>query len=94
MGHRFGHCGQKRTAHARRPAFGPTLVWVLAVGFVAATSLIPTRALADTWRLDPEQTEVRFSWDNLGVSRQSGEIRDVFGRLDFTPPTRRRAVSK
>ena len=45
----------------------------------------PPVVIGDLWRLDPEQVEVRFSWDHLGVSRQSGEIRDVFGTLRFSP---------
>jgi polyisoprenoid-binding protein YceI len=34
---------------------------------------------------DPQNTEVRFSWDHLGLSRQSGRFLDVDGRLEFTP---------
>jgi polyisoprenoid-binding protein YceI len=42
-------------------------------------------ARADTWVFDPQNTEVRFSWDHLGLSRQSGRFLEVDGRLEFTP---------
>ena len=45
----------------------------------------PAQVRADTWKLDPDHTELRFSWDHMGLSRQSGEIQSVYGRLDFTP---------
>ncbi|MEQ8826093.1 MAG: YceI family protein [Filomicrobium sp.] len=35
--------------------------------------------------LDRDHTEVRFSWDHLGMSRQSGRFQDVIGRLYFDP---------
>ncbi len=35
--------------------------------------------------LDRDHTQVRFSWDHLGMSRQSGQFRDVIGRLNFDP---------
>lgn len=42
-------------------------------------------ARGDVWRIDPDHTEIRFSWDHLGASRQSAEIRDFYGRLVFSP---------
>ncbi|HZA01276.1 MAG TPA: YceI family protein [Hyphomicrobiaceae bacterium] len=42
-------------------------------------------ARADTWLFDAQNTEVRFSWDHLGLSRQSGRFLEVNGRLEFTP---------
>jgi polyisoprenoid-binding protein YceI len=42
-------------------------------------------ARADMWVFDPQNTEVRFSWDHLGLSRQSGRFLEVDGRLEFTP---------
>lgn len=50
---------------------------ILGMGAVAAH--------ADTYVLDREHTEVRFSWDHLGMSRQSGRFRDVIGRVTFDP---------
>lgn len=43
------------------------------------------RAAADTWQSIKGYTEVRFTWDNLGVSRQSARFTDVEAKLDFTP---------
>ncbi len=40
-------------------------------------------ARADQFALDPEHTEVRFTWDHLGMSRQGGRFVDVTGQLDF-----------
>jgi len=42
-------------------------------------------ARAETWRLNSDYAEVRFSWDNLGLSRQSARFTEVEGTLHFTP---------
>jgi polyisoprenoid-binding protein YceI len=42
-------------------------------------------ARADTWLLDKQNSEIRFSWDHLGLSRQSGRFLELEGRADFTP---------
>ena len=42
-----------------------------------------TGAAADTFTLDRQHTEVRFSWDHLGLSRQSGRFTDVTGTVQF-----------
>jgi polyisoprenoid-binding protein YceI len=42
-------------------------------------------ATADTFTLDPQHTEVRFSWDHLGLSRQSGKFTDLSGTVQFDP---------
>ena len=52
--------------------------------------LLPILALthparADTWVLDKDHTEVRFTWDHLGMSRQGGRFRDVSGSVVFDP---------
>lgn len=44
-------------------------------------------AQADSYRIDKDHTEVRFSWDHLGMSRQSGRFLDVSGRIEFDPDT-------
>lgn len=62
---------RKRTATALAAALMP-----LGAG-------LPARG--DVWVFDTQNTEVRFSWDHLGLSRQSGRFLDVEGRLDFTP---------
>lgn len=41
------------------------------------------RAEADTFTLDKQHTEVRFSWDHLGLSRQSGRFLDATGTISF-----------
>jgi polyisoprenoid-binding protein YceI len=42
-------------------------------------------AHADTWAIDKQHTNVGFSWNHLGVSRQSGRVLDVEGLLEFDP---------
>ena len=42
-------------------------------------------AAADTWEFDKQNTSVRFTWDHLGLSRQSALFREVDGRLNFLP---------
>ncbi len=56
----------------------------LAVGALAfALATISVRA--ETYTFDPDHTEIRFSWDHLGLSRQSGVIRKAEGKLDYDP---------
>ncbi len=50
-------------------------VWILA----------NSAARADIYDLDPMHTEVRFSWDHLGMSRQAGRFTDIKGTLTFDP---------
>jgi polyisoprenoid-binding protein YceI len=42
-------------------------------------------AVADTYVLDPGHTNITFSWNNLGLSRQSGRILEYEGMLEFDP---------
>jgi len=42
-------------------------------------------ASAETFVLDRDHTEVRASWDHLGMSRQSARFSDVIGRVSFFP---------
>lgn len=60
---------------------------VVAAGGViaAALTLNLTVARADVYDLDPEHTEVRFSWDHLGLSRQSGRFTELKGIVNFNP---------
>ena len=53
--------------------------------FVAAAISQPEISHADTWVFDKPNSEVRFSWDYLGVARRSGRFTDMDGSLDFTP---------
>jgi polyisoprenoid-binding protein YceI len=58
----------------------------LAMMVVAACAcLMPAAAVADTWQATRGYTQVRFSWDNMGLSRQSARFSDVEATLDFTP---------
>lgn len=60
------------------------LLGALAI-FAGMTAAASVRA--DTYRIDKDHTEVRFSWDHLGMSRQSGRFLDVSGRIAFDPDT-------
>ncbi len=51
----------------------------------AAIAGLACPAHADTYKIDPEHTEVRFSWDHLGLSRQGGRFSSVEGKIDFDP---------
>ena len=53
-----------------------------AAAFVAGTA---SGVRADTWVFDKPSTEIRFSWDYLGLSRRSARFTDVDGALDFAP---------
>lgn len=55
-------------------------LWALCMGL--AVLALPVEA-ADTYTIDKEHTEVRFTWDHLGVSRQGGRFTDVSGTLEF-----------
>ena len=65
-------------------AHGQTTTATASEDVVRTETLAPPRP-ADTWRLDPENAEVRFTWDHFGITRQSGEIREIFGTLWFSP---------
>ncbi len=52
---------------------------------VVAIAAGGTQARADVWLLDPNTTVVHFSYDHLGVSRQSGRFKEIEGRLEFAP---------
>lgn len=61
----------------------PTTMIYAALMFGVAMAANPSRA--DTWVFDRQNTEIRFSWDHLGLSRQSGQFLEMRGKLDFTP---------
>ncbi len=60
---------------------------ILSVGAAAVAALLvhAGTARADIYDLDSEHTEVRFSWDHLGLSRQSGRFTAVKGVVNFNP---------
>jgi polyisoprenoid-binding protein YceI len=43
------------------------------------------QARADTYAFDRDHTNITFSWNHLGISRQSARILDFDGILDFDP---------
>ena len=55
------------------------------LALLLASGARPDAAAADTYTLDKDHTEVRFSWDHLGLSRQSGRFRDLSGTVEFDP---------
>jgi polyisoprenoid-binding protein YceI len=60
-------------------------VWSAGATAVVALLMSAPGARADIYDLDPEHTEVRFSWDHLGLSRQSGRFVAVKGVVNFNP---------
>lgn len=50
-----------------------------------AMAMLATSAGATTFTLDKQHADVRFTWDHLGLSRQSGRAGNVSGTLDFEP---------
>ena len=50
---------------------------------MATASAAPAHATPDSYTFDKEHTEVRFSWDHLGMSRLSGRFLDVTGDAQF-----------
>lgn len=42
-------------------------------------------AMAETYAFDKTQTNITFTWDHLGLSRQSGRVLDFDGILEFDP---------
>lgn len=61
-------------------------VRVAMLAFVVASGLAaPASATPDTYTFDKDHTEIRFSWDHLGLSRQSGRFESVSGEVVFDP---------
>jgi polyisoprenoid-binding protein YceI len=63
---------------------------IFRLGFLCAAVLWGTAGHAsaadtDTWVFDKQNTEIRFSWDHLGLSRRSGRFLDMDGTLSFSP---------
>ena len=71
----------------RNVRMGITALFVAMIGTLVliGASTLAAPARADSYVLDREHTDVRFSWDHLGMSRQSGTFRDVIGRVEFDP---------
>ncbi len=56
---------------------------IVAVLLLVAALGGPSRA--QVYTLDRDHTEVRFTWDHLGLSRQGGRFTDVMGTVKFDP---------
>lgn len=65
-------------AFARRAA-------TAAIACLALVASAPSPGRADTWVFDKQHTNVSFTWNRLGISRQTGRIVDVDGRVAFDP---------
>jgi polyisoprenoid-binding protein YceI len=52
---------------------------------VLGLCLVTAPAFAATYEIDSDHTGVRFSWDHLGMSRQSGRFTKVSGTVEFDP---------
>jgi polyisoprenoid-binding protein YceI len=52
---------------------------------LAALTIGTSVSSADTYKIDGQHTEVRFTWDHLGLSRQGGRFTAVEGTVEFDP---------
>jgi polyisoprenoid-binding protein YceI len=60
--------------------------WIAAAALVVlAGSVSAPPASADTYAFDRDHTNITFSWNHLGIARQSARILDFDGTLDFDP---------
>lgn len=62
---------------------------VVPVSWLAA---MPAAVASDVWLLDKNTTTVHFTYDHLGMSRQSGRFKEIEGRLEFSPTEPERGV--
>ena len=58
---------------------------LVSTAIFALLAPVGAAAKADTWAIDKEHTNVSFSWNHLGLSRQTGRILGVEGVLEFNP---------
>lgn len=65
--------------------WSPVFALLRPLAMVLALAASSLAARADIWVFDKDHTEIRFTWDHLGLSRQSGRILEMRGELDFTP---------
>lgn len=56
-----------------------------ALASLAVLASLSAPAVADVYEIDKDHTEVRFTWDHVGITRQGGRFRDVSGTLNFDP---------
>jgi polyisoprenoid-binding protein YceI len=75
------------TAHC---AFRVMRIAMIALAVTSSLALfaglaVPASAAPETYTFDKDHTEIRFSWDHLGLSRQSGRFESVSGEVVFDP---------
>lgn len=75
----------KRWPRKMRAVFRATRGWTVAAVLLTSLTTFAPPVLADTYKIDPDHTEVRFTWDHVGMSRQGGRFTDVEGTLEFDP---------
>jgi polyisoprenoid-binding protein YceI len=56
-------------------------------GILIAAATFPAPALATTYTLEPNYTQVVLSWDHLGYSHPTAQIAQGTGMLEFDPMT-------
>lgn len=66
--------------------------WVMSAASAFAILLSASAAHADVWVVDKNTTTIAFSYDHIGLSRQSGRFKDIEGRLEFSPTEPERGV--
>lgn len=66
------------------PHWSPALrVLATCLLLAAAAACAATAARADTYVLDRSHTNITFSWDRLGITRQLGRVLDFEGTLEL-----------
>ncbi|MFV0367392.1 MAG: YceI family protein [Hyphomicrobiaceae bacterium] len=63
--------------------FARQLLGFVGVLFFAVAGMANAYAVPVSYSFDKQHTEVRFSWDHLGLSRQSGRFTELDGEVIF-----------
>ncbi len=59
---------------------------IATIGLILAMCVgVASKAVADTYVFDRDHTNISFSWDHLGLSRQAGRILNFEGSVEFDP---------
>ena len=53
----------------------------------AAAQTAPAERVAGTYQLDPDHTQVLFTYDHMGFSRSTGMVRGITGSVTLDPAT-------
>ncbi len=68
-----------------RTTFEWRIGWVGVAAVLLAFGLQISAARADIYVFDRDHTNISFSWNHLGIARQSARIMEFDGALDFDP---------